>query len=443
MAGSRRVTLRFHHQIFLALVVGALVGAVTSPDTRVLGLPLLAVHDTLATLFVNALKMIVVPLITSALIAAMINIGGGRDLGRLGVKTLLWYLVTTTLAVLTALVLFNLIKPGIIGGEAAGERLGLASQTDQVVAGMAERGAGDFAGIILQIFPPNIIQAGAEGQLLGLIVFSILFGMFLRVQTGDAADTLKKVIIGFYDTMVAITLFIIRFAPLGVYALIARTVTQTGYDAIAPLAWFFFSVLLALAIHAFVVLPILIRVLAQRSPGRHIQAMTPALLTAFSSASSSATLPLTMECVEQRAGVSNRTASFVLPLGATVNMDGTALYECAAVLFIAQAYGVDLSLASQALIVVVAILTSIGVAGIPSASLVAITLILTTVGLPAEAIGLILATDRLLDMARTAVNIWGDSVGAVIVGRSEGENGILDVPVAEMEQRHQQTARRG
>ena len=428
--------MRFHNQIFIALVLGAVVGALTSADTRLFGIPLLAIHDTVGSLFINALKMVVVPLITSALIAAMINMAGGRDLGRLGIKTLSWYFATTTLAVLTALLLFNVLTPGIIDGQPAGERLGLASQTDAVVAGMAERGAGDFAGIILQIFPPNIIQAGAEGQLLGLIVFSILFGMFLRTQQGQAAETLKQVIIAFYDTMVAITLFIVRFAPIGVYALIARTVTQTGYDAIEPLAWFFFSVLAALFIHAFIVLPILIRLLARRSPVRHIQAMTPALLTAFSSASSSATLPLTMECAEQRAGVSNRTASFVLPLGATVNMDGTALYECAAVLFIAQAYGLDLSITSQALIVVVAILTSIGVAGIPSASLVAITLILTTVGLPAEAIGLILATDRILDMARTAVNIWGDSVGAVIIGRSEGEEGILDVSVSEMEQRH-------
>lgn len=435
--------MRLHNQIFIALIAGAAIGALTSVDTRVLGVPLLAVHDTIGNLFVNALKMVVVPLITSALISAMINIQGGRDLGRLGLKTMVWYVTTTTIAVLTALLLFNLIKPGVVDGVPAGERLGLASQTADVVAAMAERGAGDFAGIILQIFPPNIIQAGAEGQLLGLIVFSMLFGMFLRNQHGSAAETLKQVVTGFYATMEAITLFIIRFAPLGVYALIARTVTQTGYDAIAPLAWFFFSVLLALAVHAFVVLPILIRVLAKRSPGRHIKAMTPALLTAFSSASSSATLPLTMECVEQRAGVSNRTASFVLPLGATVNMDGTALYECAAVLFIAQAYGLDLSLASQAMIVLVAILTSIGVAGIPSASLVAITLILTTVGLPAEAIGLILATDRLLDMARTAVNIWGDSVGAVVVGRSEGEEDILSLPVAEMELRRRDNAERG
>ena len=435
--------MRLHNQIFIAMMLGAVIGAVSNTDTRILGLPLLAVHSTLGSLFVNALKMVVVPLITSALISAMINISAGKDLSRLGLKTMAWYVGTTTLAVLTALLLFNLLKPGVLNNEPVGERLGLAADTGAVVAGMAARGAGDFAGIILQVFPPNIIQAGAEGQLLGLIVFSILFGMFLRKQDGPAAQTLKDVVVGFYNTMEAITLFIIRFAPLGVYALIAKTVTLTGYDAIEPLAWFFFSVLLALFVHAFVVLPILIRLMAQRSPTRHIQAMTPALLTAFSSASSSATLPLTIECVEKRSGVSNRTASFVLPLGATVNMDGTALYECAAVLFIAQAYGLDLSLASQALIVITAILTSIGVAGIPSASLVAITLILTTVGLPAEAIGLILATDRVLDMARTAVNIWGDSVGAVIIGRSEGEDQILALPVAEMEQQHPDRAMRG
>ena len=428
--------MRFHNQIFVALAAGAMVGAVSSTDTRLLGVPLLLLHDTVGSLFINALKMVVVPLITSALVAAMINVGSGRDLGRLGAKTLGWYLFTTTLAVLTALLLFNVLKPGVIDGEAAGERLGLAANTADVVASMGERSGADFAGIVLQLFPPNIIAAGAEGQLLGLIVFSILFGVFLRRQQGAGADALRQMVLGFYDVMEAITLFIIRFAPLGVYALIAATVTRTGYDAIEPLAWFFFSVLLALFVHAFVVLPILIRVLARRSPGRHVKAMMPALLTAFSSASSSATLPLTMECVERRAGVSRRTSSFVLPLGATVNMDGTALYECAAVLFIAQAYGLDLSLASQALIVITAILTSIGVAGIPSASLVAITLILTSVGLPAEAIGLILATDRVLDMARTVVNIWGDSVGAVIIGRSEGEEAILSRPVAEAELHH-------
>jgi len=275
------------------------------------------------------------------------------------------------------------------------------------------------------MLPPNIIQAAAAGELLGLIVFSLIFGLVLRTQQGQGAQSLRDMIDGFYQTMMVVTLWIIRFAPLGVWALIAKTVTLTGADAIRPLFWFFITVLLALLVHAFVVLPIFLRLLARRSPLRHVKAMSPALLTAFSSASSAATLPLTIECVEKRAGVSNRTSSFVLPLGATVNMDGTALYECVAAIFIAQAYGLDLSFTTQLLIVITALLTSIGVASIPSASLVAITVILGAIGLPAEGIGLILATDRLLDMVRTMVNIWSDSVGAVIIGRSEGEEDIL------------------
>jgi len=192
-------------------------------------------------------------------------------------------------------------------------------------------------------------------------------------------------------------------------------------------------VLLALGIHMFGVMPLLIRLFAKRSPVRHLQAMAPALMTAFSSASSAATLPLSMDCVQKRSGVSKRTSSFVLPLGATVNMDGTALYECVAAIFIAQAYGMDLSLTTQFVIVLTALLTSIGVASIPAASLVAITVILGTIGLPAEAIGLILVTDRLLDMCRTAVNVWGDSVGAVILARSEGEENVLRTPMKELE----------
>ena len=241
--------------------------------------------------------------------------------------------------------------------------------------------------------------------------------------------------------MISITMLIIRFTPIGVFALIAATVTRTGMDAIEPLAWFFLTVILALVFHAFVFMPALILLMAKRSPIRHIQAMMPALLTAFSSASSAATLPLTMECVQDRSGVSRKTSSFVLPLGATVNMDGTALYECVAAIFIAQAYGMDLSFGMQFMIVVTALLTSIGVASIPAASLVAITVILGAIGLPAEAIGLILVTDRILDMCRTAVNIWGDSVVTVLLARSEGEDQVLKLPVNEMEERAAKAAR--
>jgi len=227
------------------------------------------------------------------------------------------------------------------------------------------------------------------------------------------------------DTMVAITMFIMRFAPVGVFGLIAETVSATGFGAFKPVLGFFLTVVVALALHTFVILPLALAVLGRVKPVRHFQAMAPAMLTAFSTASSSATLPLTMECVRERAGVSRSTSSFVLPLGATVNMDGTALYECVAAMFIAQAYGLDLSLATQFTIVLVALLTSIGVAGIPAASLVAIVVILAAVGLPPEGIGILMITDRILDMMRTAVNVFSDSCASVIIARSEGETEVL------------------
>ncbi|KAF0808993.1 sodium:dicarboxylate symporter family protein [Alcanivorax sp. S71-1-4] len=420
--------MKLHNQIFLAMALGALAGWLTSEGSQVFGVSLLAVYDTAGRLFINGLQMIVVPLITSAIISSLTGLGNGRDLGRLGGKTIAYYMSTTFVAIIIGLLISNLLTPGIIDGEPAGDRLGLAADTQDVLARVEGRGAGDFAGIILQLLPSNLLQAAVQGQLLGLIVFSLLFGYFLRNVKGSPGQALRDAIEGLYQTMVQITLFIIRFAPIGVFALIAATVTRTGFDAIEPLAWFFTCVLLALAVHAFVVLPLAIRVLGRRSPTWHLRAMTPAMLTAFSTASSAATLPLTMECVEKRSRVSKRIATFVLPLGSTVNMDGTALYECAAVLFIAQAYGLDLSLGMQALVVITALLTSIGVASIPAASLVAITLILGMVGLPAEAIGLILVTDRVLDMCRTAVNIWSDSVGAVLIARSEGEDAVLSQP---------------
>ena len=224
-----------------------------------------------------------------------------------------------------------------------------------------------------------------------------------------------------FQTMMGITMFVMKFAPIGVFGLVAKTVAKTGFDALIPMLVFFFTVLAALFVHAFITLPVLLKVIGKIAPVKHIKAMSPAMLTAFSTASSSATLPLTLECIEKNAGVSNRTSSFVLPLGATINMDGTALYECVAAMFIAQAYGLDLSLTVQFTIVLVALLTSVGVAGIPSASLVAIAVILGAIGLPAEGIGLLLVTDRILDMFRTSVNVFSDSCCAVIIARTEGE----------------------
>jgi proton glutamate symport protein len=228
--------------------------------------------------------------------------------------------------------------------------------------------------------------------------------------------------------MMRITDWVMKFAPIGVFGLVAKVVASTGYSAFVPLAWFFICVLAGLAVHFLVVLPLLLYFVGRVNPLRHYRAMAPALLTAFSTSSSAATLPLTMECVEKNAGVSNRTTSFVLPLGATVNMDGTALYECVAAMFIAQAYGIELGFVQQFTIVVMALVTSIGVAAIPSASLVAIAIILSAVGLPVEAIGLILAVDRVLDMCRTSVNIFSDSCGAVIIARLTGEQDVLGEP---------------
>ena len=241
----------------------------------------------------------------------------------------------------------------------------------------------------------------------------------------EASRLLQSFWQGVFDVMMLITDLVMKFAPIGVFALVAKVVTISGFEVFKPLLTFFFTVLIALLIHIVIVMPLLLRFVGGVSPIKHYQAMAPALLTAFSTASSSATLPVTIDCVEDRAGVSNRVTIFVLPLGATVNMDGTALYECVAAIFIAQAYGLDLSVAQQISVVILALMTSIGVAGIPSASLVAIAIILAAIGLPAEGIGLILAVDRVLDMCRTSVNVFSDSCGAVIIGKTEGEKDIL------------------
>jgi len=279
--------------------------------------------------------------------------------------------------------------------------------------------------VFLRMVPTNIVSAAANGQMLGLIFFSLLFGFFLTKVQEAYAESLFNFWQGVYQVMMLITDWVMKFSPIGVFALVAKVVAMTGYDAFKPLALFFITVILALGVHFFVVMPILLRVVGRVNPWRHYQAMLPALLTAFSTSSSSATLPMTLECVEKNAGVSNRTSSFVLPLGATINMDGTALYECVAAIFIAQAYGIELNFATQFTVVMVALLTSIGVAGIPAASLVAISIILAAIGLPVEAIGLILAVDRVLDMCRTTVNVFSDSCGAVVIARTEGEEDIL------------------
>ena len=421
--------MKLHWQILIALLLAVLVGYLTGPDGELFGIRFLDIYSFLGTMFLNALKMIIVPLIMASIITGIAGIGGRGTFGRLGWKTLLYYFVTSLLAILVGLAAVNIMQPGIVDGEPARDIIAL-EETD--LSGIEERvagkGAGDVVEIFIRMIPTNIVAAAAEGQMLGLIFFSLLFGYFMTRIEEDRSKLLFDFWQGVFSVMMKITDWVMLFAPLGVFALVAKVVAVTGFEAFQPLMVFFFTVLGALAVHLLITLPLLLRFIARVDPRRQFTAMSPALLTAFSTASSSATLPVTLDCVEKRAGVSNRTTSFVLPLGATVNMDGTALYECVAAMFIAQAYGIELDFATQFTVVLVALLTSIGVAGIPAASLVAITIILTTIGLPVEAVGLILAVDRILDMCRTSVNVFSDSCGAVLIGRTEGEQGILQKP---------------
>lgn len=417
--------LQLHWQILIALGLAVPAGMLTGTEAGFFEITFYQLYDFSGALFLNALKMLIVPLIVSSIIVGMMGIGSGDRLGRLGGKTLAYYAITSLLAILTGLVVVNITTPGIVEGAPVKEMVGLSAGTEQAMAKIEGKGTGDIVDVFLRMVPANIVAAAAEGQMLGLIFFSLLFGYFLTRISEPQGSVLRNFWQGVLDVMMAMTNWVMKFAPLGVFALVAKVVASSGIDIFRPLAVFFFTVLVALLIHFLITMPLILKGLAKVSPVRHYRAMSPALLTAFSTSSSSATLPITMDCVEQRAGVSNNVSSFTLPLGATVNMDGTALYECVAAMFIAQAYGLELSFATQFMIVLIALLTSIGVAGIPSASLVAISIILAAIGLPMEAVGLILAVDRVLDMCRTAVNVFSDSVAAVLIGRLEGESGIL------------------
>ena len=420
--------LELHWQILIAIGLAGLSGYLVNrsiaagvQDPSVLGISIIGFFDYIGTVFLNALRMIIVPLIFSSIVIGVAGIGSGGNLGALGGKTLLFYAATTLAAIMVGLILINLVGPGYIDGEPVGEMLALDGSGDELVAIAEGRGPGDVAKVLQSMVPPNIIKAAAEGQMLGIIFFALLFGYFMTHLTHDLAEPLFKFWDGVFHVMMRMTEWIMLFAPIGVFGLVAKVVAEAGFGAVRPLAVFAFTVIAALLIHATVVLPLLLRFVGKVSPYKMFPAMAPAMLTAFSTASSSATLPITMECVEENVGVSNKISSFVLPLGATVNMNGTALYECAAAMFLAQAYGLDLTFGIQFVIVVTALLTSIGVAGVPSASLVAIAIILAAVGLPIEAIAYLMVFDRILDMARTSVNIFGDSCCAVIVARLSGE----------------------
>ncbi|MEM7681880.1 MAG: dicarboxylate/amino acid:cation symporter [Planctomycetota bacterium] len=460
-----------HWQILLGLLIGAGLGVMlgdwaigqlpadTAADRRgaeagaiATASSLYMVVDLIGDLFLNGLKLIIVPLVTSSIVLAVARLGAGKGFGRLGGKTLAYYGTTSLIAVVVGLVLVNVVSPGVQngGGILVGQDLSAFSDAQaEVDARVSGKEATDFLDTFRTMVPANLFAAASAGNLLGLIVVSLIVGYFLARYAGENKNVLMRAVEGVYDLTLRITDLVLKLAPLGVLGLLAATVGEQ-YAKLTPdgrfnefalgIGQFAGTALAALGVHFLVVMPLILMLVARVNPLRHYAAMAPALTTAFSTASSSATLPLTMDCVENRAGVSNRTASFTLPLGATVNMDGTALYECVAAVFICQAFGIELSFGQQFFIVVTALLTSVGVAGVPSASLVAIAVILTGVekGLPDGALpegasliagmGLLFVFDRPLDMCRTAVNIFGDSVGAVTIARSEGETDVLQKP---------------
>ncbi|MFQ5639934.1 MAG: dicarboxylate/amino acid:cation symporter [bacterium] len=403
--------LKLHWQIAIALVLGVLFGFLSREagfDEFVLGKVAI-----LGDLFIRGLRMIIVPLIVSSIISGVTSIGSGQQLGRMGAKTFAYYVSTSLMAILVGLLLVNLIAPGI------GAQVGLQETPENLQSNVEKIGD-----TLMGIIPTNPLQAMVQGQMLPTIFFSLLFGLFILKSPDPYRQQLTDFFQAIFGVMMKMTQLIIAFAPIGVFALMAKIIAQTGFDVFAPLAAYMITVAAGLLIHAFISLPLLLFFIGGIHPLAHARAMSAALLTAFSTASSSATLPLTIQCVEENSGASNETSSFVLPLGATVNMDGTALYECVAAMFIAQAYGMDLSFGQQFIVVVTALLASIGAAGVPMAGLVMITIVLSAIGLPLEGVGLIIAVDRVLDMMRTCVNVWSDSCGTVIIAKTEGETGL-------------------
>lgn len=402
---------QLHYQILMAMIVGVACGLLGGET---------AAHwlGGLGTLFVRLLRMVIVPLILTSIVSGVSAVGGGRALGRLGARTFAWYVCTSLLAILTGLALVNLIRPGVgadLGGQAAAQLPEI-----QTPSSLGE--------IFVRLIPTNPIEAMASGDMLATIFFALLVGISITRLPAERSARLRGWIDDLFEMMMVLTGGIIRLAPLGVLGLMTSAVSTSGMGAFGALGLYALTILAGLAIHVLFTLPLLLRTIGGMNPVTHYRNMGEALLMAFSTSSSSATLPVTMRCVEKNVGASNRVTSFVLPMGATINMDGTALYECVGVIFISQVLGFHLDFVAQATVVVTALLASIGAAGIPSAGLVMIFVVTESVGLTGPEVGLIvgamLAIDRPLDMLRTLTNVLSDASGAAVIARREGEAGV-------------------
>ncbi len=387
-------------KIAIGFVLGIVAGAVLKDKAQVLA--------PIGKIFITLLKMLIVPLVFSSLVVGTASLGDPRKLGRIGAKTIALYLVTTAVAIVIGLVLGNVLQPGS----------GMALSVD--TSGFKAPVPPSIIDVLLGIFPDNIAKSLTEANMLQIIVFALFFGVS-AVLAGEKGKPAIAFMDSVAEAMYKLTGIVMAFAPYGVFALIATTVAKYGLSVLAPFAKVILAVYLGCFLHALLVYSGLIMIVVKKSPLWYFSGVRESMLTAFVTRSSSATLPVTMRVAQENLGVSEGISSFVLPLGATINMDGTALYQGVCALFIAQAYGLPLSMGAQAGIILTATLASIGTAGVPGAGLIMLTLVLTAVGLPIEGVALVAGIDAVLDMARTAINVTGDSCVAAVVAKTEGE----------------------
>jgi len=368
-------------------------------------------------IFISLLKMIIIPLIFLSVVSGVSSLGTTRKISRIGTKTLLYYFTTSMIAITIGLVLTNIIQPG--------NTVQISSNIEPFDVSRLSKPDSLFD-IVIRMIPTNIFNSLSSGNILPIIFFSIVFGIGLLKLSESKKSNLLPIINEMFEIVTLITNFIIKLSPIGVFGLIIKSLNSTGLDLFNAVGYYVLTIFLGLSIHLFIILPLILYISTGLSPLMHYKSMLKALTMAFSTSSSGATLPVTMTSVKNNANVSNDVSSFVLPLGSTVNMDGTALYECAGVLFISQIIGIELEFSQQLIIVVTAFLASVGAAGIPSAGLVMIFIVLDAVGLGNHPqvpiiVGTMLAIDRPLDMMRTMVNVCSDTVGTVIIAKSEGE----------------------
>jgi len=419
--GRRRLPL--HTRIFLGLIGGASAGISVNlllgrrPEVEWF---VRTVTEPIGQIFLRMLIMVVVPLVFASLALGVAGLGDLRKLGRIGVKTLLYFLMVTTLAVTIGLILVNTIRPGEGLPEDVKAQLleTYRGQTAQTLeqAGQVRFGIQTFVNIV----PRNPIAAAVQGDMLGIIFFALMFGIALTFLPASRAQPVTAVLSGVGEAMIVLIDLAMKLAPVGVAALIFSVTARFGFDLLVKLGLYVITVIFGLALHQFGVYSILVRVFARVNPWRFFSAIRTVMVTAFSTSSSSATLPTTMRISEENLGIPREIAGFVLPLGATMNMNGTALFEGVTVLFLAQVFGIELSLPAQAIVVIMSVLTAIGAAGVPGGSLPLLILVLQTVGVPGEGIAIILGVDRLLDMCRTMLNVTGDVTAAAFIARSEG-----------------------